>query len=173
MAVRERAALGVLAGEADRDPLDEQAREGERLGLAPVDPALVERAAPALELLRELRVDGEAVGHAQQLLVQLAQPLGGDGRHDLARRVDAGCGPRARPAGTSWPKVALRRSCAALSLVVDRSAEALGVLLRDDAFRDELLRRTARARSGGCAIRSAISGCVYAGSSCSLWPKRR
>ncbi len=71
--VRERAALGVLAGEADRDPLDEQRRERERLGLAPVDAALVERDAATLELPRELRVDGEAVGHAQQLLVQLAQ----------------------------------------------------------------------------------------------------
>ena len=37
--VRERAALGVLAGQPDRDALDEQRREGERLGVAPVDAA--------------------------------------------------------------------------------------------------------------------------------------
>ena len=41
--VRERAALGVLAGEPDRDPLDEERGERERLGLSPVDPALLER----------------------------------------------------------------------------------------------------------------------------------
>ena len=40
VAVRERAALGVLAREADRDPVLEQRRERERLRLAPVDPAV-------------------------------------------------------------------------------------------------------------------------------------
>ena len=35
--VRERAALRVLAGDADRDAVGEQRRERERLGLAPVD----------------------------------------------------------------------------------------------------------------------------------------
>ena len=51
VAVRERAALGVLAGEPDRDALDEQAGERERLGLAPVDAALLERRRAPLELL--------------------------------------------------------------------------------------------------------------------------
>ena len=50
VAVRERPALGVLAGEPDRDPLDEERGERERLGLAPVDPALLERLAAPLEL---------------------------------------------------------------------------------------------------------------------------
>ena len=40
VAVGERAALGVLAGEADRDAVLEQRGVGERLALAPVDPAL-------------------------------------------------------------------------------------------------------------------------------------
>ena len=72
VAVGERPALGVLTGEPDRDPLDEQRREGERLGLAPVDPALLERPAPSLELAHELRVRREAVGDAEQLLVECA-----------------------------------------------------------------------------------------------------
>ena len=54
--VRERAALRVLAGEPDRDPVDEERRERERLRLAPVDAALLERLATALELPHELRV---------------------------------------------------------------------------------------------------------------------
>ena len=48
VAMRERAALGVLTGQSDRDALDEQAGKRERLGLAPVDPAFVERDRPAL-----------------------------------------------------------------------------------------------------------------------------
>ncbi len=38
---------------------------------------------PALELFDELGVDGEAVGHPQQLLTELAQALGGDGGLDV------------------------------------------------------------------------------------------
>ena len=51
MAVGERSTLGVLAGEADRDALDEQRAEGERLGLPPVDAAFLDRLQAALELL--------------------------------------------------------------------------------------------------------------------------
>ena len=46
VAVGEGAALGVLAGEADVDALGQQRGEGERLGLAEVDPALLERLDP-------------------------------------------------------------------------------------------------------------------------------
>ena len=54
--------------------------ERERLGLRPVDPALLaERLAPPLELARELRVDGEAVGHREELLVQRLEALLRDG----------------------------------------------------------------------------------------------
>ena len=73
VALRERAALHVLAGEANRDAFDEQRRVRERLGVAPLDPAVDDRIAASLELLRELRVNGESVGRAQQLLVQLDQ----------------------------------------------------------------------------------------------------
>ncbi len=84
--MRERSALGVLARESYRDSLDEQRRERERLGLPPVDAALLDRLAPALELLHELRMRREPVGDAQQLVVQRAQTLGVDGGDDLAAR---------------------------------------------------------------------------------------
>src|SRR5215212_2034096 len=81
--VREGAALGVLAGEPNWDPFDEQAREGERLGLAPVDPALVERLRASIELLLQFRVDREAFRGRDEGSVELAQTLHGDGRDDL------------------------------------------------------------------------------------------
>ena len=52
VALGERAALGVLAGQPDRRALAQQRRVGERLGLRPVDPAVgADGLAPALELL--------------------------------------------------------------------------------------------------------------------------
>ena len=152
--MRERAALGVLAGQADRDPLDEQAGEGELLGLAPVDAALVERVAPALELLRELRVDGEALGHARAArrsaraaarpgtAVTTSAPgrgrdaaLVGDRGHALAEASSS--------AARAPPSASCRRA----------SAIASSVLLRDDALARRAPARTARARSA--AARSA------------------
>ena len=54
-------------------PSTSKRRERERLGVSPVDPARVERL-PALEqLLDELRVDREVVGHGEQLVVERAQ----------------------------------------------------------------------------------------------------
>src|SRR6478735_9209931 len=83
MALAERAALGVLAGQADRDALDQQRRERERFALRPVDAALgPDVVALLLQLLDELRVDREAVGRGQQLGVELAQAVGRDRRLD-------------------------------------------------------------------------------------------
>ena len=57
--VREGAALGVLAGEPHRRAIHQQRREGERLGVAPVDPAFsLQRVVTTLQLLR--RVAGAA-----------------------------------------------------------------------------------------------------------------
>ena len=87
VALGERAALDVLAGEADRHALGEQRGEGELLGVRPVDPAVgAERLAAALELAGELGVDGEALGRRQQLVVERAQPVGVDRGRDLGRR---------------------------------------------------------------------------------------
>ena len=95
VAVREGAALGVLPGEPDRDPLAQERAVRERLGLAPVDPALVERLDAPLELPRELRVDGEAVRHPQQLGVELAQARGRDPGRRRPRRRRTAAAPRA------------------------------------------------------------------------------
>ncbi len=78
VAVGERPALGVLAGQTDRNPFLEQGGERESLRVPPVDSALVEGVPPALELLGELRIDVESVRDAKQLLVELA---------DAARRA--------------------------------------------------------------------------------------
>src|SRR5439155_26187408 len=94
VAVRERATLAVLTGDSDRNAVDEERGKRERLGLSPVDAALLERAAAALELLHQLRMRGEPVGNAQELLVQLTQLVGGHrrdngvggGRRDAAVR---------------------------------------------------------------------------------------
>ena len=87
MALGERAALGVLAGEPDRRALGQQRGVGQRLGVRPVDAAVgAERLAPALELLDELGVDGEALGDPQQLVVERAQALGATAAVDLGRR---------------------------------------------------------------------------------------
>ena len=48
MALGERAALAVLPGQPDRDRLRQQAREGERLGMAPLDGAVVDGGDAAL-----------------------------------------------------------------------------------------------------------------------------
>ena len=63
MAVGEGAALGVLAGEADVDALGQQRGEGERLGVAEFDPAVLERVDPLGERLAQLAVDREALRH--------------------------------------------------------------------------------------------------------------
>ena len=113
MPLRERAALGVLAREPDRDAVDEQRGERERLGLAPVDPAFVERGPAPLELARELRVDGEALRYAQELVGEAAQAFGGDGGLGSAPTAN-GITPSCSFFLAS-PNDAFRRSCASRS----------------------------------------------------------
>ena len=62
--VRERSPLRVLAGQANRDPLDDQRSEGERLGLSPVDSSVLERVPATSQLRAELRMHRESLGHA-------------------------------------------------------------------------------------------------------------
>ena len=76
-----------------------------------------DRLAPPLELLRELRVDREAVRDGEQLLVQLAEPLGGDRRDDRVSRR------RAPATGSAAGRVRRRRGRSAFELLVrDRAA---------------------------------------------------
>ena len=132
------------------------------------------RLAPVLERAHELRVDGEAVGHAQQLLVELAQAVGVDGRRDVGR----GRAVELVLAGALLDR--RRRREARLQLLVllgellpDLVGQRVDLVLRDDAGVDQLARVERAAASGGLLIVAYISGCVYAGSSASLWPKRR
>ena len=67
MTMREGAALGVLTRQPHGDPVEDERAERERLGMPPVDPALVERDEAAFELAFQLGVDREALRHAQQL----------------------------------------------------------------------------------------------------------
>ena len=61
--MRERAAFGVLAGDANGDSVDEERAERQGFGLAPVDPASSELlVVPPLELLHQLRVGGDPAG---------------------------------------------------------------------------------------------------------------
>ena len=157
VAVAERAPLGVLARQPDRDPLDEQAGERERLGVAPVDPAGVERLRAPVELALQLRIHGEALGHPPQLGVEGAQPLLGDRGHEVrvggARQPVAAGGSRLAERGFQ-PLVRVAQP--GLLLL----EELLRLLLGDDALLRPAAPRTARARSAGAAIRAAISGCV-------------
>ena len=89
VALGERAALDVLAGQADRRALGQQRGVGQLLGVGPVDAAVgAQRGAAALQLLDELGVDGEALGRGQQLVVERLQALVRDrGRHVGRRRA--------------------------------------------------------------------------------------
>src|SRR6267378_3694978 len=92
MPLAERAALGVLARQADRRPLDQQRCEGERFGMRPFDaapPAVgsFERVATPLQLLLKLGMDREAVRYREQLAVQLGQHIHGDRGRWLGRRL--------------------------------------------------------------------------------------
>ena len=85
VAMRERSALRVLAGEPDRDPLHEQRRKRQSLRLPPVDGSLVQGLRPPVELAGELGMDGEPVGRLEELVVQRAQLLRGNGGDDFRR----------------------------------------------------------------------------------------
>ena len=100
MAVGECSPLGVLAREPNRNPVLEERGVREGLGLTPVDPSVLDRLAAAHELLRQLRIDRETVRHGQELLVECAEPIGGDrGDHGVARHHRGGGGLRYRGEG--------------------------------------------------------------------------
>ena len=114
--MRERSPLGVLTREPDRDPVLEERRERKRLGVAPVDSSLTEALAATLELACELRVHVEAVGHLQELLAELEEPIG---RH---RRDDGGSGVGLRQ------RLGVRnRRCEARAELVVRASELASV----------------------------------------------
>ena len=135
VALDERAAARVLAGQAHRDALHQQRAEGQQLAEAPVDAALGDHLRPALEQRRELRVRGEALG---QLAVRPAEPVQdvlADGGVDRRQRVDLvhrDLGGRAGGGVAGLGEDALE-----LRLVV--LERLLGLLERDVAATDEVL----------------------------------
>ena len=66
MPVRERASLGVLPRQSDRNPLLEQGGVRERLCVPPIDPAFRKRFVPPLELPCELGIDREPFGYGER-----------------------------------------------------------------------------------------------------------
>ncbi len=133
--MRERAPLGVLAGETDRNPLDEQARERERLRLSPVDPALAHPLAAALELLQQLLIALEALRHLEQLLVQRLQLVRRDGGDDGPARVgrDPSLPGRARLGDRG-----VQTLVGGAQLLLGLLEECLRLVLGEDAVCDEL-----------------------------------
>ena len=118
-------------------PVDEQAPERERLGVAPVDAALGRAPTGRRSSWRcELRVDREAFGHGDQLAVERAEPFGGHGGHDLGRP-----GGRASPRGAGGSASScFSRSCASRSSLERPVDHRLRLLGGDDALLDETRR---------------------------------
>src|SRR2546428_5954237 len=81
VALAEGAAARVLPAHADRDALEQQRADGQRLGATPVDgPSLAHHLRARLHETRGPRVRREALGHAREGGGDLVQPLGRDGR---------------------------------------------------------------------------------------------
>ena len=136
VALREGAPLHVLAGQPDRDAFDEERRERERLGMAPVDSAAGHRRPPALELPGELRMDRELLGCAQELLVQLLERRA---RHRRVDRAGARMSRRAVIDLLGLRERGLQPVVCGAQRRLDVTDETVCFLARQDAFLDELL----------------------------------
>src|SRR5919202_5038372 len=86
MALAERASLSVLPGHAHRYSTLNEAGEGERLGLRPVDLAVFQGPPPSLDLLDQLWMNRESVRVTDQLPVDRLEGFGRDGRLDVGLR---------------------------------------------------------------------------------------
>ena len=109
MAVRERAALGVLAGEPDRDPVLEQAARtrAPRPGPSRSPPSSIASRRRS-SCLSSFGWTVKPSGTSSSCSLSVAQPLGRDGGVDDVARVGAG---RARPwRGRGWAIDALQRA---------------------------------------------------------------
>src|SRR5690606_11302438 len=85
MALRERAALAVLAGQTNRMPLPQQCTEGERLGGRPIDVLTgLDHLATIVEEAADGAMDIETIRHRRQLLADLDEFLLRHGGHAAA-----------------------------------------------------------------------------------------
>ncbi len=86
VSLRERAALAVLTGEANRITLVEQAREGQSLARRPVDAlARVDRVFARVEEALDRLVEMKAVGHGTEADPEFTQLGNGDASLAAAR----------------------------------------------------------------------------------------
>ena len=122
-----------------------------------------QRLAPALELFDELRVHGEAVGHPQQLLAELAQARRRHRRLDLGARravelVLAGAVLAAVLGGRG--DLRLQPLVQERQVVPHLLRLALDLLLRDDALGDQAVGPQLGRRASCVLIFAYISGWV-------------
>ena len=168
----ERAALDVLAGQADAGAVGQDRRKRQLLGVRPVHRPLVgavERRTPLLAHPLELAVHREIRRQRQQRRVQLAQPIERHGRFAFAAAPGGGASGSGSTRVLFGPQRVERRlqlgRCAAwqiASAVVGRDHAAL-----DQRARPDLAHGRMR------PIFWYINGWVNDGSSPSLWPYRR
>ena len=145
MALRERAALAVLAGQANRKALVQQRAEGERLGGGPVDPlADLDCRAAVLEKASDGFMDVEAFGRHGDALADRTEAIETDASlaaaivvGDLPRRLDA------RPAAVEPIGLVGGIGLAGLEFrlqpLAPVRAHLVDLALGDDAFGNELL----------------------------------
>ena len=142
MAVGEGAALGVLAGEADVDAFGEQRAEGERLGLAEVDPAVASASVRLSSGRRSLRWTLKPSGICSSSSLSCAQLLGGDAR---CRPAGWRCGRVRRcwvvTVGSSYSPDSIfsRSSFSAADISSRRCSEACPTSSARPALADQLL----------------------------------
>ena len=144
MALREGAALAVLAGQPHRRAFEQERAEGERLAGRPVDAhAGLDRLGAGIEETLDGAVDMEALRHRADLLADVLERLdrnAGDAAArivEVARRLHAG--PAAvEPIGTVG-LVALARFQLDVEPGAPVGLHLVDVALADDTFGNELL----------------------------------
>ena len=160
--MRERAALGVLAGEPDRDPLDEQAARtrAPRPGPSRCRPrASASRARSSC--FAQLRMHREALGHARA--AARSAPRAGRPATAVTTRAAAcrrgSCPPVARAAAAND---AFRRSCAARSSLCVSLEHRFGLAPRSTTP-SSTSRAAYSSRTVGCAcdlLRPSAAACT-------------
>src|SRR5262247_4392080 len=88
MALREGAALAVLAGQAHREALEQQRAVGQRLGRRPGDAlALLDGLGAVVEEALDRAVDMEILGHRSDFAADVLERIDGDAGMATARIV--------------------------------------------------------------------------------------
>ena len=147
VAVAERSALDVLAGEADAHAVGQNRRQRQLFGGGPVDCPVVdglEHVHPLLAAALELLVHREIGRQRQERRVQLAQALQRHGRIGLRRRT------RRRRLGLGLDQILFRPQGLVRRLHVGRArlVDGVGLVARDHPTRNQAASPTPLAPSG-------------------------